>query len=368
MKKALQLGGIILILVVGFFAYQFILPHIRPPRGFLKVETIPTAEVILDGESQGSSPLQKKHLPIGRYDLVIKADVATLPDDPKSKPTSKSVEFKQKVDLEASAVTTVRYELAPNELFYSGEVLGLRGGAGVSLVTKPESAEVFIDGESLGNAPLSQVIDPGVHTLKISKEGYISREIGVNIEEGFRLTASVTLALNPYPQSKKLNDEGKFTLFDLSSDNPQLNEDYHVWAEAVWHFQTTKQSVPKKFDVIIDENGKTYPLVADYTKKKAIIVGYLSSNPGKLSDKAESAWESVTAGKSKGASSAQVLILDTPNGFLNVRSGPGTNNKIVTKVDPGKTFTLVKEEGDWYKIIYEASKTGWISAQFAKKQ
>ena len=368
MKKSLQFGAIILVLVAGFFAYQFILPHIRPPRGLLKVETTPSAEVILAGESLGSSPLQKTGLPIGNYDLVIKANVATMPNDPESKPGSKSVEFKQEVDLEASAVTTVKYEMAPNELFNSGEVLGLRGGAGVSVVTKPASAEILIDGESLGNAPLSQVIDPGVHTLKISKEGYISREIGVNIEEGFRLTANVTLALNPYPQTKKLSDEGKFTLFDLSSNNSQLNGDYRTWAEAIWHFQTTGQSVPKKFDVLIDENGKTYVLVANYTKKKAINVGYLSSSPGKLPDKAKSAWGDVTAGKSKGESSAQVKILDTPNGFLNVRSGPGTNNKIVSKVDPGKTFTLVKEDGDWYKIIYEASKEGWISSQFAKKQ
>ena len=368
MKKALQFGGIILILVIGFFAYQFILPHIRPPRGFLKVETIPVAEVLLDGESQGSSPLQKKDLPIGSYDLVIKAEVATLPDDPNSEPTSKPVEFKQEIDLEAAAVTAVKYELAPNELFNSGEVLGLRGGAGVSVLTKPEGAKVSLDGESLGDAPLSQVIDSGVHTLKISKEGYISREIGVNIEEGFRLTANVTLALNPYPQTKKLIDAEKFTLFDLSSNNTQLNEDYRRWAEAIWHFQTTGQSVPKKFDVLIDENGKTYTLVADYAKKKAINVGYLSRSPGKLTDKAKSAWEDLTTGKSKGESSEQVLILDTPNGFLNVRAGPGTNNKIVAKVDPGKTFTLVKKEGDWYKIIYASSKEGYISAQYAKKQ
>lgn len=375
MKKIIQFGVIILFLVLGFLAYQYLLPQIRPSRGFIKVDITPSAEVLLDGESLGNSPLQEKGLPIGRYELVIKTDVPTMPNDPNDDPGSKSVALKQDIELEASAVTTIKYELAPNEQYYSGEVLGLRKGAGLSIITKPENSEVFVDGESLGSAPLSQIVDPGVHTLKISKEGYISREIGVNIEKGFRLTTSVTLALNPYPQTKKLSEKGKFTIYDLSSENSELNTDYGIWSEAIWHFQNIGTDVPKKFDVLVDNTGKTYTLVADYSKKKKVSVGYLSGSPGKLSDKAKSAWGDLTNGKSKSESSLKILVLDTPNGFLNVRSGPSTNNSILAKINQGESFNLVGEEKDWYKIIYESSKeglssvkSGWISSQYAKKQ
>jgi len=368
MKKIIQLGSIILILILGFLAYQYILPNIRPPRGFLKIQTTPAAEIILNGESLGNSPMQKRNLPIGNYDLVIKANVAIMPDDSNNNAGSKSVELREDIELEASAVTAVKYELAPDEIFNSGEVLGLRDGAGISIVTRPENSEVFIDGESKGSAPFSQVIAPGVHTLKVSEDGYITREIGVNIEEGFRLTASITLALNPYPQIKKLDNEGKLTLYDLSSNNSELNSNFNRWAEAIWHFQTTGQSVSQKFDVLIDETGNTHTLVADYSKNKEINVGYLSGNLGKLSNKAKDAWEGLTKGKSKGEASAQVLILKTPNGFLNVRSGPSTNSLVIAKVLPGKTFALLKEEGDWFQIIYKSSKTGWISSQYANKK
>ena len=141
------------------------------------------------------------------------------------------------------------------------EILDLRGGAGISVVTEPDNAEVSLNGESLGTSTISQVIDSGVHKLKISKKGYITREIGINIESGFRLTVWVALALDPYPKTDKLSEKGKFTLFELPTNNTNLNDNYQDWVEAIWYFQNNEKSVPKKYDLLIDENGKSYPLV-----------------------------------------------------------------------------------------------------------
>lgn len=375
MKKIVQFVVFILILVVGFFVYQYLLPQIRAPQAFLKIETTPSAEVFLNGDSIGSTPLQEKNLKVGGYNLVIKAKVPTMPQNPEDSGSTKEVELAQKIDLYPSAVTSVKYEFAPNDAFSSGEVLGLRQeGAGISVVTNPENAEVSLDSKSLGNSPLSQVVNPGVHTLKVSKEGYLTREIGINIQDRFRLTAWVSLALDPYPKTKKLSTEGKFTLLDLSTNNLTLSGDFQVWAEAIWHLQNTQKDVPKKFDLLIDQGGKTYTLNKSYDKKKEVNVGYLSGTAGKLSDKAQDSWEKLTKGTSSKKASAKVTILDTPNGFLNVRSGPGTNFSIIQKINPGDSYDLLEEKGDWYKIILDSSKyglpdgkAGWIFSQFTKK-
>jgi hypothetical protein len=367
MKKIIQIIAVVIILVLGFFAYQYLIPQLRPPQAFLKVESAPSAEVFLNGESLGKSPLQKKDLKVGNYDLEIKAAVPTFPENDGGNEGSKNLEFSRKIDLEPSAVTSVKYEFAPDEIFSSGEILSLRGGAGLSVTTNPENAEVFLDGKSLGNSPLSQVIDPGVHLLKVEKEGYVSREVEINIEEKFRLSAWASLALNPYPQTKKLSEKGKFTIFDLSSSNATLTGDFRSWAQAIWHFQKSGKKVPKKFDVLIDEEGKQYTLDNAYGKKKEVTVGYLSSSAGKLSSKAKETWDKFTKGSSKTKTSAEVRILDTPNGFLNVRSGPGTNHSVIQKVNPGESYELVDEEADWYKILLKSAKEGWIFAQYAKK-
>ena len=62
-----------------------------------------------------------------------------------------------------------------------------------------------------------------------------------------------------------------------------------------------------------------------------------------------------------------VLIEDTPTGWLRVRSGPGTANEEVGRVDPGEEFPFIEEEDGWYKIEYEDGEEGWISGTYAEK-
>lgn len=63
-----------------------------------------------------------------------------------------------------------------------------------------------------------------------------------------------------------------------------------------------------------------------------------------------------------------VTILKTPNGFLRVRNGPGTNFGEVARVKTGEEYTIVDEQGNWYKISVDGSTEGWVSSQFAQKK
>jgi len=65
--------------------------------------------------------------------------------------------------------------------------------------------------------------------------------------------------------------------------------------------------------------------------------------------------------------SGEVLIKETPTGWLRVRSGPSTTSTEVAKVNPGEKYPLLEEKSGWYKIEYEEEKTGWISGQYASK-
>ena len=64
---------------------------------------------------------------------------------------------------------------------------------------------------------------------------------------------------------------------------------------------------------------------------------------------------------------SKVQILDTPTGFLRVRSSSDINSSEITTVAPGETYPLVSEQTDWFEIKLNDGKTGWISAQYAKK-
>lgn len=63
-----------------------------------------------------------------------------------------------------------------------------------------------------------------------------------------------------------------------------------------------------------------------------------------------------------------VEILSTPTGYLNVREGPGTNFKQVTRVKPGEAYELVSTNGEktWHQIKLSATQSGWVAAQYVK--
>lgn len=64
----------------------------------------------------------------------------------------------------------------------------------------------------------------------------------------------------------------------------------------------------------------------------------------------------------------EVEILSTPTGFLNVRSGPGTNFEKISEVKPGETYELVSQdlEKGWYEIKLDLFRAGWVTKQYAK--
>ncbi len=49
---------------------------------------------------------------------------------------------------------------------------------------------------------------------------------------------------------------------------------------------------------------------------------------------------------------------------LNLRSGAGTEFRILASTQPGERLTVLKRSGDWTKVRTEAGKEGWIAAGY----
>lgn len=68
------------------------------------------------------------------------------------------------------------------------------------------------------------------------------------------------------------------------------------------------------------------------------------------------------------SSSAEVIVKQTPTGFLNVRSSASTNGKIVAKVNPGDTLVLLEELPNWDRIRTADGKEGYVASSFVEKK
>ena len=57
---------------------------------------------------------------------------------------------------------------------------------------------------------------------------------------------------------------------------------------------------------------------------------------------------------------SKISAVVTKNDECNIRSGPGTSNKIIFTVEKGIPFKVLKREGSWIHIEHADGDKGWI--------
>lgn len=63
-----------------------------------------------------------------------------------------------------------------------------------------------------------------------------------------------------------------------------------------------------------------------------------------------------------------VTILQTPTGFLRVRSEASLSGTEIGRVNPGETYPLLSEQNGWFEIqLSDGKTTGWVSSDYAQK-
>ncbi|WP_245628056.1 SH3 domain-containing protein [Shouchella shacheensis] len=69
------------------------------------------------------------------------------------------------------------------------------------------------------------------------------------------------------------------------------------------------------------------------------------------------------SGSSRDASEGSSIGSATTTARLNLRSGAGTSNRIVTTLNNGQNVDLLQKQGNWYQVK-AGDQTGWVSAEY----
>ena len=96
---------------------------------------------------------------------------------------------------------------------------------------------------------------------------------------------------------------------------------------------------------------------------KLIVQVYLGINTDLIIPQVASPEASLIA-----TSSATVLILNTPTGFLRVREDGSITSAEIAQVKPGESYELISETEEWFKIKLTDGKIGWVSSSYAVKE
>lgn len=64
----------------------------------------------------------------------------------------------------------------------------------------------------------------------------------------------------------------------------------------------------------------------------------------------------------------QLVVKNTPTGFLRIRATSSTSGKEVGRVSPGDTLTLIDESSGWYKVKLQNGIEGFVSSDYVEKK
>ena len=190
MKKILfYLSPVVLALgvfltIVGFFYSK------NPGKGALQITSIPKSKVYLDGKYMGETPFcrcdQNNLLPVKSYDLKLVPEGSNLE------------QFEYRININPSVLTVVDRTFGGVGKS-SGSIITLdklsnNSPAQLFVSTFPYGANVSLDGNNIGNAPLTKSVTASDHDLNISFSGYKNKDVKVHTVDGYKLDSIIFLS------------------------------------------------------------------------------------------------------------------------------------------------------------------------------
>lgn len=330
------------------------------------------AIVLINNKEVGKTPFESKNIKSGTNTVTVRGTSAQYQTTIKFLPSKKGQTF---------AVGMVR-DLGISDVFSSGQEFWFdkdNPNDTLRIVSEPSGASVFIDGSEIGKTPFSSAaITTGDYELKISLDGYETQTTRLHIQKGYTLNGSIKLFPYPVP-SVVVAFEGSAGLYDASSDNTALTSDTQSWVAGILYWNKTRginiDSVglnkEKIFDYFVDYNGNIFNSEGNLIQTKeefdslvdtrrGAYLGRKSDGEG-ITKEARDALNTLSA---LGLASKTATILETPTGWLRVRSEASLNGTELTQVTSGSSYAVLEETTGWVKIKVSETVTGWVSSTY----
>ena len=250
-------------------------------------------------------------------------------------------------------VLLVRFSGKGIELF-----LGVKQVSGLSVLSVPEGAAVLLNDKEVGNTPYEDKnLEPKEYGIKIQKDQlwWVGK---------VKLTEGALTVVN-----RELSKDKAFQAGEVLT----LEKGHGI----------TVVSNPSEADVEID--GKTYgktPISinidsgehtvnishGNYLKRSIRALKPSDFNLTVSVDLALSEADLATISTPPITVTPEVVVRDTPTGFLRVRDKPSLSGKEVTQVKPGDKLILLEELPSWYRVRLSDNTEGYVSSAYVSKQ
>lgn len=257
--------------------------------------------------------------------------------------------------------------------------LSQNNGKGALQVTSTPKSKVYLNGKLIGTTPLCQcegdaMLAVGDYNIKIDPENndFAPFEEKVTISKSILTVVDRTFGKGVTSEGSiisltPLDDPKAVQLLVISfPDGSQVSVDSSPSGVTPLLIKDITES---DHEVSIKKDGyreKTIRIktIAGY---KLTVLAFLGVSIGAPVSPTPTL-AAPTASPSAAPVTPKITILQTPVGFLRVRTASSSASSEVARVNPGEAYDLIEESDSWYRIALADGKSGWISKQYGKKE
>ncbi len=241
----------------------------------------------------------------------------------------------------------------------AGLFLGIKQTSGISVLSEPAGAIVFLDGQEVGKTPFEEKgLEVGDHRIKLEKDkafwegrvGLLAGTVTVvnrDLSSDPASSAGETLTLNrgkgltvvSNPSEALVEIEGR----SYGNTPVTVNIDSGEYTLLISHpnylKRSTKVYLPDNFNLIVSVDLALSETDLSATTPTPVI-----------------------------SQTLEVVVKQTPTGFLRVRDKPNLTGKEITQVKPGESLILLEELGAWDRIRLSDGREGFVSSVYVEKK
>lgn len=238
-----------------------------------------------------------------------------------------------------------------------GEILGIKQISGITVLSAPEDATVFVDGKEVGKTPYEDKnLSEKYILVKLQKDAsswqgkvklnpqtitIINRDLAENqaSSSGEILTLEkgrgITVTSNP--SDSEVEIDGKAVGKTPITVNVESGEHTLVVSHPNYLKRSIRANLPDKFNLTVS---------ADLALTEADLT----------TPKTEVKTETLKA-----------QVLQTPTGFLRVRDKPSLQGKEITRVNTGDQLIFLEALTGWTKVRLSDGTEGFVSSVYIEK-
>jgi hypothetical protein len=256
--------------------------------------------------------------------------------------------------------------------------------AGLLIETNPASS-VFIEGEQVGRTPYETTKEPGEIEVKLVPESF--EEPLVPYDTNIDLVSGVqTVIRRDFGDTEEMSAGETLSFEKIGGGEVGLSIVTIPDSAQISIDTATKAFAPYKTTALSADRHTLGVAAPGYEERTISIRTYenyeltafvrLAKSQEGTAEEQEEQPDEPQEPKQTEEERETVEIIETPTGFLRVRSEPSTLGEEIGRVEPEEIYELLDEDEDtgWFKILFfpegedEEGTEGWISNQYAEKQ